>query len=97
MLYYLILLFQGICIYHAFRNHKPYYWFFLIFFLPVIGCLIYIFTQIFNKSDIDKAQRDLTLFVNPTKRVTDLEKNWNSPILLRIELHLQMHIWTLKE
>lgn len=74
MVYYLILAFQGFCIYHAFKNGKEYYWFFIIFFLPIIGCLIYLFTQVFSKNDIDKAQNGLTLLVNPTKQITDLEK-----------------------
>jgi len=74
MLYYFILIFQGFCIYHAYKNGKSYYWFFLIILLPAIGCLIYVFTQVFSKGDIDKAQHEITHFVNPTKRISDLEK-----------------------
>ncbi len=74
MLYYLILIFQGFCIYHAYKNGKSYYWFFLIIFLPFIGCIIYLFTQVFSKNDIDKVQNELTHIVNPTKRIIDLEK-----------------------
>ncbi|NAS29634.1 hypothetical protein GTQ40_01485 [Flavobacteriaceae bacterium R38] len=77
MLYYLILIFQGFCIYHAYKNGKNYYWFFLIILLPVIGCLVYIFTQVFSKDDVDKAQNEITHLVNPTKRINDLEKRLN--------------------
>ena len=74
MLYYLVLLFQGFCIYHAYKNRKNYYWFFLIILLPLIGCVIYLITQVFSKSDIDKVQNEITHMVNPTKGVVDLEK-----------------------
>ncbi|NER12345.1 tetratricopeptide repeat protein [Leptobacterium flavescens] len=74
MYYYLILAFQGFCIYHAYKNRKEYYWYFLIIFLPLIGCLIYLFTQVFSKSDVDKAQQELTHLVDPGKRIRDLER-----------------------
>ncbi|WP_340154314.1 hypothetical protein [uncultured Winogradskyella sp.] len=74
MHYYLIIALQAYCIYHAYKNHKPYYWFFLIFFIPVLGSLIYIITQVYNKSDADKIQSELTSIINPTKKIKDLEK-----------------------
>ena len=88
MHYYLIVALQGFCIYHAFKNNKPYYWYFIIFFVPVLGAIIYILTQVFNKNDADKIQSELTSIINPTKKIKDLEKRleFSDTYTNRIEL-----------
>ena len=74
MYFYIIVAIQAYCIYHAYKNRKPYYWYFLIFFIPAIGSLIYLITQVYNKNDVDKIQDDLTTVLNPTKKLKELEK-----------------------
>ena len=74
MHYYLIVALQAFCIYHVYKNQKPYYWYFLILFVPVLGSLIYIITQVYNKNDAEKIQSELTSIINPTKKIKDLEK-----------------------
>jgi hypothetical protein len=74
MYYYLILILQGFCIYHAIKNRNNYYWIFLILFLPVIGAVIYLVTQVYNKNDANKIQEEITSILIPTKKVKDLEK-----------------------
>ncbi len=88
MHYYLIVALQAFCIYHVYKNHKPYYWFFLIFFIPVIGSLIYIITQVYNKNDAEKIQDEITSIINPTKKIKDLEKKieFSDTYTNRIEL-----------
>lgn len=67
-------LLQVFCIYHAYKNRKETHWYFIIFFLPVIGGIIYLLTQVFKKNDLDKAQDSITKIINPTKNITDLEQ-----------------------
>ncbi len=74
MQYFLILALQGFCIYHAIKNKNNYYWFFVILFLPVIGSVIYLFTQVFNKKDLDVVQKEVINVINPTKKINDLQK-----------------------
>ncbi|MFD2725527.1 TRAFs-binding domain-containing protein [Hyunsoonleella rubra] len=74
MWYYLIIALQGFCIYHAIKNRSPYYWIFIIFFLSLIGCIIYIITQVYNKRDAEKITSEITHIINPTKNIRDLEK-----------------------
>lgn len=74
MYFYLILVLQGFCIYHMYKNRNPYYWVFLILFLPVIGSVIYIITQVYNKRDAEKITSEITHIINPTKKIKDLEK-----------------------
>lgn len=74
MHYFLIIALQGFCIYHALKNKNEYYWFFVIMFLPVIGSIIYLFTQVFNKKDLDVVQNEIINVINPTKKIKDLQK-----------------------
>lgn len=74
MYYYVILALQAYCIYHLIKNRNPYYWIFLIIFLPFIGCLIYLITQVYNKRDAEKVTSEIVTLINPTKRIKDLEK-----------------------
>ncbi|WP_111684422.1 hypothetical protein [Winogradskyella tangerina] len=72
--YYLIIALQGYCLYHIYKNRKPYYWYFLVFFIPVVGPIIYFITNIYNKRDAEKIQGEITAIINPTKKIRDLEK-----------------------
>lgn len=74
MAYYLIVALQVFCVYHLYKNKNDYYWFFLIIFLPLIGCAIYLITQVYNKHEVDKIQEGISTIINPTKKVRDLEK-----------------------
>lgn len=74
MSYYLILILQGYCLYHAFRRSSPFYWYLIIFFVPVIGCVIYLITQVYNKRDAEKIQEDIVAAIHPAKKIKDLEK-----------------------
>ena len=88
MYYYLIVALQAYCIYHAYKYRKPYYWYFLVFFIPVFGSLIYIITQVYNQNDADKIQNELTSIINPSKKIQDLEKKieFSDTYTNRIEL-----------
>lgn len=74
MYYYFIIAFQAFCIYHAYKNKNNYYWFLIIFFIPLIGCIIYLFTQVINKKDVTNITEEITTIINPTKKIKDLEK-----------------------
>lgn len=73
MYYYFIIALQAYCVYHCYTKKNDYYWIFAILFLPLIGCLIYLFVNVIQKRDIDKVQQGLTAVINPTKKIKDLE------------------------
>ena len=73
MYFYLIIALQAFCVYHIWKTGRPYYWYFVIIFIPVIGSIVYILTQALNKSDVEKIQKDVTVLINPTKIITELE------------------------
>ena len=72
--YYLIIALQGYCIYHAYKNKNDYYWYFIVFFIPLVGCIIYLLTQVINKKSVDTITEEITTIINPTKKIKDLEK-----------------------
>lgn len=74
MYYYLIIALQAYCLYHMYKNRNSYYWALLILFLPAIGCLIYLITQVYNKRAAEKITSEITHIINPTKKVKALEK-----------------------
>jgi hypothetical protein len=57
-----------------YKNGNSFYWVFLIFFVPVVGCIIYLLTQVYNKRDAEKLTSEITHIINPTKKIKDLEK-----------------------
>lgn len=76
MYFYLIIALQAYCIYHAYSNNKPFYWYLAILFVPALGSLVYLISQVYNKSDSDKTKVEVaTTSVVSTKRIKDLEKN----------------------
>ncbi|WP_152593061.1 hypothetical protein [Jejuia pallidilutea] len=67
MYFYLIIALQAFCIYHVIKHRNPYYWIFLIFFIPLLGSVIYILTQVYNKRDADKITSGITNIINYQK------------------------------
>lgn len=74
MYYYLIIGLQLYCLYHIYQHRKPYYWYFLIFFIPVLGPIIYFIFNIYDEKEAEKIQKEITSIINPTKKIKDLEK-----------------------
>ncbi|MEO8774470.1 MAG: TRAFs-binding domain-containing protein [Gelidibacter sp.] len=83
MYLYFIIAFQGYCIYHLLKNRNSYYWIFAILFLPFIGCVTYLVTQVFSKRDTDKVPANLTTIIDPSK------KNASSNKVKSLELKLE--------
>lgn len=74
MLYYLLIAFQAFCIFHVYKTKNDYYWYFVIFFVPIIGGAVYLFTQILNKNNINNTIESITAVVNPSKKIKVLEQ-----------------------
>ena len=43
----LIFLLQAYCVFHVIRNQNDYWWIYLIVFIPLIGCGVYLYTSVF--------------------------------------------------
>ena len=73
MYFYFIIILQAYCLYHVFKYKNPFYWAFIILFIPLIGCIIYLIINVYNKRDAEKIQENVVSIINPTKRIKDLE------------------------
>jgi len=76
-LYYLVLILQGLCVFHTMRRGNQNKWIWIIVCLPLIGCLVYIFTEIIHKNDVSSVQSGIINVINPGGRLKTLEKNFN--------------------
>lgn len=74
MYYYIIIILQAVCIYHIYKTRNNNYWYFVIIFLPAIGCLIYGVTHLLTKKNVEIAQKEIITTINPSKKIKDLEK-----------------------
>lgn len=75
-LYYIVLILQGICAFHSIRRGTQSKWIWIIVFLPVIGSIAYIFTEIIKKGDIAQVQSGVVDLVNPGGKIKALEEQF---------------------
>lgn len=73
--YLITILLQGICVYHCIRRGRQNNWIWLIVFLPIIGCLIYFFTEIVTRREMQNVQIGVGSVFNRGGRIKRLEEN----------------------
>ncbi|MFT3682562.1 MAG: PLDc N-terminal domain-containing protein [Ferruginibacter sp.] len=73
--YYIVLILQGICAFHCVRKGNQGKWIWLIVFLPLVGCLAYIFTEIFTRHEMEQVQSGMSTVFNPSGKIKKLQNN----------------------
>ncbi len=73
--YYLTIGLQALCVIHCIRRGSQNKWIWIIVFLPLVGCLAYLFTEVFTSRDIHKVQSGVGAVFNPTGSIKKLEEN----------------------
>lgn len=73
-LYYIEITLQVVCALHCIRRGNQNRWLWIIVFLPMVGCLIYIFSEIRPGRNIRAPQIDIAAVVNPGAKVKKLEE-----------------------
>lgn len=73
-LYSPILILQGFCLYHAYRNNEAQKWYWLILFLPVVGCLIYLYHNFYSRHAVENVAEGVKHLVNSNYGLRKLEK-----------------------
>jgi hypothetical protein len=71
--YYAIILLQGICVYHVIKKGNQYNWIWLIIFLPLVGCVVYLFSEVLTGRSVGNIQSNLADLVNPNGKIRELE------------------------
>lgn len=72
--YVLVIVLQGICAFHSIRRGTQSKWIWIIVFLPLVGSLAYIFTEIIQKQHVSSVQEGVASIVNPSGRIRKLER-----------------------
>jgi len=69
-----ILMLQAFCIYHAYRNNVEQRWYWLILFLPLFGCIIYLVQNFNSASTIKSLEENVKAAVISNYKIEQLEK-----------------------
>ena len=86
--YYIAIGLQIICVVHCLRKRNQTLWIWLIVFLPLVGCLAYLFMEVFNRQSVQQMQYGIDNTFFPAGNIKKLEKQlqfsdtFNNRILL---------------
>ncbi len=72
--YPLVIVLQVYCFYHMYKNHNDQRWFWLIFFLPFFGSLIYLYIHFYSSGEIENVGEGLKQAVNSNYHTQKLER-----------------------
>jgi len=73
--YIITIILQGICVFHCIRKGNQQNWLWLIIFLPLIGCVIYIFSEILTRNQLRSVSSGVSEIIRPSGSVRKLEEN----------------------
>jgi hypothetical protein len=73
--YYVAIGLQAACAIHCMRKGNQGRWIWIIVFLPIVGCIAYVFTEMFTGREIQVLQSGVGTVFNPTGRIRKLEEN----------------------
>ena len=74
-LYYIEIGLQVICAIHCMRRGTQGKWLWIIIFLPLVGCIIYIFSEMRPGRNLAASKIDLGAVINPSAKLKKLEDN----------------------
>src|ERR1044071_3743878 len=72
--FYIMLALQGFCLYHAYQHRTDQKWYYLIIFIPYIGCFIYLYDAFYSRRSVTQVSEALKQVVNSNYRIEQLEK-----------------------
>lgn len=75
--YYIIIILQVVCAIHCVKKGNQNKWIWLIVFIPLVGCIAYIFTEIFTRNDIQNVQSGVSSIFNPSGKIRSLQEQVN--------------------
>lgn len=73
--YFIIIALQAFCVLHCIKRGRQNTWIWLIIFLPVVGSLIYLYSEVFTSNEIRNVQSGVGNMLNPGGKIRKLENN----------------------
>lgn len=74
--YTITILLQAICVIHCVRSRTQQNWIYLIIFLPLIGSLVYLFSEVITRRDLRNVKAGVGEVFNPSGSLKKLEENF---------------------
>lgn len=68
---------QAFCLFHAYKSRTDQKWYWIIIFLPYIGCFLYIYDAFYNRRTVANISEGLKAVVNTNYRIEQLEREVN--------------------
>lgn len=65
---------QAFCVFHCIKKGNNSVWIWIIIFLPVIGCIVYLFSEVFSGNEIKQAGNSVGCIFVPAAKISKLEK-----------------------
>ncbi len=72
-IYYITIALQAICVIHCIRKGNQNKWIWLIVFIPLVGSIAYIFTEMFSRGQMQQVQSGMGAVLNPGGKIKKLE------------------------
>lgn len=69
-----LLLLQAICLYHAYKSRVEQRWYWLILFIPVVGCLIYLYDAFYTRNTVHTITQGVKQVINSNYKIEQLEQ-----------------------
>jgi len=73
-LFYPLLVLQGFCLWHAYKSNAGQKWYWLIVFLPYVGCFLYLYDAFYSRRTVEVIGEELKSVVNSNYKIEQLEK-----------------------
>lgn len=70
----LVVILQLYCLYHAHKNNADQKWYWLVIFLPVVGCLFYLYYHFYNRQTVQVVSEGIKGVINTNYEVEKLEE-----------------------
>jgi hypothetical protein len=72
--YYIVIVLQIICVIHSIRKGNQ-RWIWFIVLIPLIGCIAYIFSEMFTRREMEQVQSGVSSVLNPSGNIRKLKNN----------------------
>lgn len=72
--YYITIGLQAICVWHCVKKGNQQKWIWIIVFLPLIGCLIYFYSEILRDRQLSQVGSGISSAINPRGSIRRLEE-----------------------
>lgn len=73
--YLATIILQAVCVFHCIRKGNQQQWIWLIVFLPIVGCVVYFFSEILTRQQVSSVSTGLSGVIKPAGSIRKLEEN----------------------